>query len=792
MLKPGDRIGDWILDAPLGEGGMGTVYRAHSVLAERLEAAVKVLKPTSDPEGRARFVREAEALSRLRHPAIVRVMGFSEDTTRGLMYLTMELAVGDTLRERLDRGPMPLVDVLTAFLPLASGLEHAHDAGIFHRDLKPANIVLCVAGGVRLVDFGIVTGEEWETLTTAGHLGTLAYLPPEIYRGERPDSRTIDAYAFGLVLNEALTGVKVFSVEKGLSAAGAAAAVSVKKLQQGPLDPGEAFPETLRSLIRRATSPDPGARPTLREAREALEVLFVAAGLNRRGVDKAAGVPVDPLHAALATDLTTRVPEPPSPLIPVRKPPSPRPAAGGSRRGVWLTTAPRRTLLLSLGALALLAGLAMLVVTQYRKSPSAAPTADRAWINPKDGSEFVWIPAGRFEMGCTPGDPECDRGRWPARSVELSNGFWIARTEVTVGAYERFARETGRGMPPPPRFNADWTASDHPIVNVTWNEARAYCTWAGGALPSEEQWEYAARGGNPEWLHPWGNEAPVCAEGARNGARFDDGAACRGAGTTRVASYGRNGHGLADMAGNTWEWCEDAWQPRYGDLPSGEGDRDEPGGRRVLRGGAWVNGASYLRVSIRSGWSAGTGRDFIGFRCVRAADGKEPDARPERRGSRPSGEAAPRQAEHQGSAPLPSPETARDTGWAPGDGPPAPVDVAGRWQLENTIVSTDHGPFRNLRLGYEIALDSQGATVTGRGEKVSENGVSLPVERRTPIRLEGRQTGRALVLEFTEDGPSRQSRGTFRIDLSADGRGASGEFTSDVANTRGVTRGKKL
>ena len=94
MLRPGERVGDWIIEAPLGEGGMGAVYRVHSALTQRLVAALKVMKPTADPDARARFVREAEALSALRHPAVVRVMGFSEDRDRDLLYLVMERAVG--------------------------------------------------------------------------------------------------------------------------------------------------------------------------------------------------------------------------------------------------------------------------------------------------------------------------------------------------------------------------------------------------------------------------------------------------------------------------------------------------------------------------------------------------------------------------------------------------------------------------------------------------------------------------------------------------------------------------
>src|SRR5262249_55468623 len=170
VLRAGERIGDWIVERPLGEGGMGAVFHVHSALSERVEAALKVMKPSLEPDARARFVREAEALSALHHPALVRVMGFSEEPRRGLLYLVMELAEGETLKRRLERGAMPLPEALATFVPLAAGIEHAHAAGISHRDLKPSNVVL-TADGVRLVDFGIAAAAQSEELTGGGHLG---------------------------------------------------------------------------------------------------------------------------------------------------------------------------------------------------------------------------------------------------------------------------------------------------------------------------------------------------------------------------------------------------------------------------------------------------------------------------------------------------------------------------------------------------------------------------------------------------------------------------------------------
>jgi hypothetical protein len=309
MLRIGERIGDWIVERPLGEGGMGAVYRVHSALTQRLVAALKIMKPSAEPDSRNRFVREAEALASLRHPAVVRVMEFAEDEELGLLYLVMELALGETLRQRLERGPMELRELLGTFLPLAQGLDHAHNAGVFHRDIKPTNIVLCHDGTVRLVDFGIAAARHAEPLTNTGQLGTLAYLPPEVFKGERTEPEGVDVYAFGLLLHEAVTGDRAFPVDPSLTPAAAAAAVGVRKLQAAPVELPDRFPERLRDLVRRATDPDPSRRPSMRDVRATLETL-----VERRGSGDTTGhvgrlVPLAPVSAP-PDEHTMRVPDP--------------------------------------------------------------------------------------------------------------------------------------------------------------------------------------------------------------------------------------------------------------------------------------------------------------------------------------------------------------------------------------------------------------------------------------------------------------------------------------------------
>jgi formylglycine-generating enzyme required for sulfatase activity len=249
-------------------------------------------------------------------------------------------------------------------------------------------------------------------------------------------------------------------------------------------------------------------------------------------------------------------------------------------------------------------------------APATAPPHRQSGTqtNPKNGLSYVRIQPGEFQMGATPGDTEAYSDEKPRHRVRITKGFWLSDTPVTVAAYKRFVAERADfKMPPAPDFNPNWSKDDHPIVRVTWDEAQAYCEWAGCGLPTEAQWEYAARGGQDGLKYPWGSEiSPEHANYA--GSKWK--------GTSPVRSYPANAWGLYDMAGNVWEWVADWYDENYyGTLPTGKPTDDPRGPQsgkvRVLRGGSFLYVSWSLRAAVRNRVEPVFGLSSSGFRCVR-------------------------------------------------------------------------------------------------------------------------------------------------------------------------------
>jgi len=224
-LTIGTQLGSHEITALLGKGGMGEVYRARDLKLKR-EVAIKILPEefSRDADRVSRFQREAEVLASLNHPNIAAIHDLDEDS--GTRYLVLELVEGDTLADRIARGPIPVEEALTVAKQICEALEAAHERGVIHRDLKPANVKITSEGKVKVLDFGLAkaiesnapnpTVSQSPTLVTGSMagmiMGTAAYMSPEQARGRTADQRS-DIFAFGCVLYEMLAGRQAFQGE---------------------------------------------------------------------------------------------------------------------------------------------------------------------------------------------------------------------------------------------------------------------------------------------------------------------------------------------------------------------------------------------------------------------------------------------------------------------------------------------------------------------------------------------------------------------------------------------------
>jgi formylglycine-generating enzyme required for sulfatase activity len=237
--------------------------------------------------------------------------------------------------------------------------------------------------------------------------------------------------------------------------------------------------------------------------------------------------------------------------------------------------------------------------------PAAGPVRE----NPKDGLKYVWIPPGTFVMGCSPGDVQCKEEETPSHQVTIAKGFWLGQTEVTVGAYKRFTAAALRRMPKPDSYNKGWTNDKLPMFMVSWQDAQAYCAWAGGRLPTEAEWEYAARAGSTRPRYGRLDEV----------AWYDEGFS--GDGQHEVGQKRANAWGLFDTLGNLWEMVSDPYDEKYYlSTPTIDPKGPDAAEYRVLRGGAFWCKPEDVRVSTRWTGDLSETRQDRGFRCARQAD----------------------------------------------------------------------------------------------------------------------------------------------------------------------------
>jgi eukaryotic-like serine/threonine-protein kinase len=425
MEMIGKQIGGrYRLIAPLGEGGMATLWRAVDEQLDR-EVAVKLLRPQfgSDAGFTARFKQEARAAGSLSHPNIVSVYDYGTDASSGEQFIVMELVEGRDLAAVLrERGSLSVDDAARVAQAVASALEAAHRKGIVHRDVKPGNILITDAGGVKVTDFGIARAVSEASMTVTGTtLGSVHYFSPEQARGDEVTGAS-DVYALGIVLFEMLTGRRPFQGDS-------AAAVALKRLNEDaprPSELGFQVPAGLEAILMRALARDPAARfPDAGAFGEALR-----AWRRDPAAAAAAAVPLGVRPAPAATppagEPTVYVPPRvtrPADRIPVAPPPR-RPDAyrdedqGGQPWWIWLLA------LIGIVLLGAIGFLAAQLINSGGTEATPSPSVVQVLIPDCDDVPFT---AWRAEVG---DDLEIDEQRENSSEIEEGN---VIRCEPAGG-----------------------------------------------------------------------------------------------------------------------------------------------------------------------------------------------------------------------------------------------------------------------------------------------------------------------------------------------------------------------
>jgi formylglycine-generating enzyme required for sulfatase activity/tRNA A-37 threonylcarbamoyl transferase component Bud32 len=665
-LRPGDLLGQYRLLEPIGAGGMGQVFKAIHPTMQRI-VAVKIMAASlvQDERARARFRREVQSAARLHHPNIV--MAYDAAEGAGRCFLVMEYVEGRDAGALLqDFGPPPIAVACEVIRQAALGLQHAHEQGMVHRDVKPANLVIAArrtrdsdhgaprpaAPGwpdrplVKVLDFGLARfqagGSDIEAhvpgstpLTREGHVvGTPEFMAPEqACNTGRTDIRS-DIYSLGCTFYCLLAGRPPFAGPSLLE-------IMVQHLQS-PLPPltRPDVPAGVVAVLERMLAKGPQAR--YQQPGEVAEALlpWIAADGPAEAVARS-GRPVHlypeagPVHHATASV--------PGPTGVIAHGPLPRPglidrAVLAAARAVVGCLA---LFLVVIGSMAI--AWVFLLRTDGGRGPEAPPDGPRA--GPVAGMRLVRCGGGRLEPSFA------ERG-----ALLDVPPFEMAMTEVTKEQFGTFVltrgyrttAETQDGHLGASLIGADgketWSASaawdtwrrdlssDEPVVCVSWEDAVHFCNWlsererlsacyqpqggpggwecnfraTGYRLPTEAEWEYAARAGE-RTLYPGVGDALL-----RHGWFREN----SGGRPQPVGGLAHNRHDLCDLWGNVWEWCWDrqAKGPRKSPLPLAG---PETGDERVLRGGGWADPAPTSPGQTREARPPDHRRSDLGFRVAR-------------------------------------------------------------------------------------------------------------------------------------------------------------------------------
>jgi eukaryotic-like serine/threonine-protein kinase len=553
----------------IGQGGFGAVYRAWDMVLNQ-PVALKENLDTSQ-EGQRQFQREAAMMAGLRHPNLSRVTDHFLIPGQG-QYLVMDFVEGQSLADRLQQRGRPFTEqeVLPWLQQVGDGLTYLHtrQPPIIHRDIKPQNIIITPTGQAILVDFGISKVYDPNLKTTMGARAvTPGYSPPEQYGGGT--SARSDVYALGATVYHLLTGQEP---PESVSIVYGSATLMPPRQFNGRISP------PIEQAILRAM--EINGRQRFQSVAD-----FVGSFCAPQPVPSQPLPPVRPTPLYVIPPATAAY----TPL-PVRKAPIKR---RSFKSAITLST-------IGVVALVVLPVILLLWVSLGNSpppTPTVSPTPDpdqpllETWTRPIDSMVMVYVPApaATFTLGSGLEAP--------------TEGYWIDKYEVSNSQYQ-LCVVVGACSQSAFSDDTDFNKSDQPVVGVSWFDAAAYAAWAGGKLPTEEEWEYAAAGA-VDTAYPWGNgfdgsRLNFCDTNCGGTKVWNDGHRH----TAPVGSYptGQSWVGAADMAGNVWEWT-DSWY-----------DANRSG--RVWRGGSWANIHNYARTAYRDHGTPVVRVYNVGFRVV--------------------------------------------------------------------------------------------------------------------------------------------------------------------------------